>query len=304
MPKRKSRGRLRRYGLVLAFMSPWVIGFLVFYVYPMLASLYFSFTNYDILSQPKWVGLSNYRFMFTNDPQFWLALRNTIWMILVATPLEVAFAIGCALVLTRPKRARGVYRTVFFLPTMVPVVAATLGFIFLLNPAGPIDQMLKFLHFPRPLWFHDPQWSKPGLVLLGLWGIGNTMIIFLASMLDVPKQLYEAGDIEGANAWQRFRYITLPMMSPVIFFALVTGVIYGFQYFTEGYLASGGQQSLGNPQGSLLFYPSWLYEQGFQFFHMGYASAMAWMLFLVTMTCTLILILASRRWVHYQGGFR
>jgi multiple sugar transport system permease protein len=187
---------------------------------------------------------------------------------------------------------------------MVPVVAATLGFIFLLNPAGPIDQMLKFLHFPRPLWFHDPQWSKPGLVLLGLWGIGNTMIIFLASMLDVPKQLYEAGDIEGANAWQRFRYITLPMMSPVIFFALVTGVIYGFQYFTEGYLASGGQQSLGNPQGSLLFYPSWLYEQGFQFFHMGYASAMAWMLFLVTMTCTLILILASRRWVHYQGGFR
>ena len=285
-------------------MSPWIIGFLVFYVYPMFASLYFSFTNYDILSQPKWVGVANYRFMFTNDPQFWLALRNTIWMILVATPLEIAFAVGCALVLTRPKRARGIYRTIFFLPTMVPVVAATLGFIFLLNPEGPIDQMLKFLHVPRPLWFEDPQWSKPGLVLLGLWGIGNTMIIFLAAMLDVPKQLYEAADIEGANAWQRFRHITLPMMSPVLFFALVTGVIYGFQYFTEGYLASGGQQSLGNPQGSLLFYPSWLYEQGFQFFHMGYASAMAWMLFLVTMSCTLILIVASRRWVHYQGGFR
>jgi len=285
-------------------MSPWLIGFIAFYVYPMISSLYFSFTQYNIIQPPKLVGLSNYTFMFTKDPQFWQAMRNTIWMILVSVPIQIAFAIGCAMVLTRPKRGSGVYRTIFFLPTMVPVVAATLGFVFILNPGGPIDHILKLLHVPQPLWFQDPKWSKPGLVLLGLWGVGNTMIIFLASLLDVPRQLYEAADIEGAGAWQRFRYITLPMISPVIFFAVVTGVIYGFQYFTEGYIASGGAQSLGNPQGSLLFYPTWLYEQGFEYFHMGYASAMAWMLFLITMVCTLILIRTSRRWVHYQGGFR
>jgi multiple sugar transport system permease protein len=304
MPKRRNPRHFRRYGVVLLFMSPWIIGFVAFYVYPMLSTLYFSFTHYDLSGSARWVGFSNYAFMFTKDPQFWQAMRNTIWVILVATPIQIVFAIGCAMVLTRPRRGAGIYRTIFFLPTMVPVVAATLGFLFILNPGGPIDQILKFLHVPQPLWFQDPKWSKPGLVLLGLWGVGNTMIIFFAALLDVPKQLYEAADIEGANAWQRFRHITLPMISPVIFFALVTGVIYGFQFFTEGYIASGGAQSLGNPQGSLLFYPTWLYEQGFQYFHMGYASAMAWMLFLITMACTLILIRTSRRWVHYQGGFR
>ena len=230
-------------------MSPWLIGFIAFYVYPMISSLYFSFTQYNIIQPPKLVGLSNYTFMFTKDPQFWQAMRNTIWMILVSVPIQIAFAIGCAMVLTRPKRGSGVYRTIFFLPTMVPVVAATLGFVFILNPGGPIDHILKLLHVPQPLWFQDPKWSKPGLVLLGLWGVGNTMIIFLASLLDVPRQLYEAADIEGAGAWQRFRYITLPMISPVIFFAVVTGVIYGFQYFTEGYIASGGAQSLGTHRG-------------------------------------------------------
>jgi multiple sugar transport system permease protein len=285
-------------------MSPWIIGFAAFYLYPMLSTLYFSFTRYNSLSTATWAGLTNYKFMFSSDPQFWQSLRNTVWMILVSVPLQIVFAIGCAMVLTRPRRGLGVYRTFFFLPTMVPVVAATLGFLFILNPAGPIDHVLGFLHVPKPLWFQDPNWSKPGLVLLGLWGIGNTMIIFLASLLDVPRQLYEAADIEGAGPWQRFRHITLPMISPVIFFAVVTGVIYGFQYFTEGYVAAGGAGSLGNPQGSLLFYPIWLYQQAFESFHLGYASAMAWMLFLITMVCTLILIRTSRRWVHYQGGFR
>jgi len=285
-------------------MSPWLIGFAVFYLFPMLATLYYSFTHYDVFSSPRWVGLDNYRFMFTSDPQFWQSLRNTVWMIVVAVPLQILFAVGCAVVLTRVKRGSSVYRTIFFLPTMVPVVAAVLGFVFLLNPAGPIDRVLGFLHVPQPLWFQDPKWAKPGLVLIGLWAVGNTMIIFLAALLDVPRQLYEAADIEGASGWQRFRYITLPMISPVIFFAIVTGVIYGFQYFTEGYVAAGGQGSLGQPQGSLLFYPIWLYEQGFTAFHLGYASAMAWMLFLVTMVCTLVLIRTSRRWVHYQGGPR
>jgi multiple sugar transport system permease protein len=290
---------------VLLFMSPWIIGFLVFNLYPAVATLYYSFTKYDLVGSPRWVGFFNYRFMFTNDPNFWLAMRNTLWIMVISIPLQIVFAIGCAVVLTRPKRGVGVYRTIYFVPTMIPAVAATLGFVFLLNPKGPIDAILGFLHLPQPLWFTDPLWSKPGLLLLGLWGVGNIMIIFLAALLDVPAQLYEAADIEGATSWQRFRSITLPMISPVIFFSLVIGVIDGFQYFTEGYVASGGPQiGLGSPQGSLLFYPIWLYQQGFQYFHMGYAAAMAWVLFVIIMVCTFVLIRTSNRWVFYQGGFR
>ncbi len=296
---------MRRYLVVAAFMSPWAVGFFLFYLYPMLASLYFSFTQYDLLSQPRWTGLSNYKYMFTNDPSFWLAMRNTVWIVVISTPIQVIFAMATAMVLTRVQgRGASIYRTIFFAPTMVPAVAATLGFLFLLNPSGPIDRMLGFLHLPQPLWFHDPSTSKPGLVLLAMWGIGNTMIIFLASLLDVPRSLYEAAEVEGANAWQRFRFVTLPMISPVIFFSLVIGVIYGFQYFTEAYVAAGGSGSLGDPQGSLLFYGIWLYQQGFAYFHMGYASALAWVLFLIIMVWTLLLIRTSRRWVHYQGGLK
>jgi multiple sugar transport system permease protein len=303
-PARRRRRTLRRYGTVLLFMSPWIVGFIVFYLYPMLASLYFSFTRYDLLSQPHWVGLANYRFMFTSDPQFWSAMRNTLWIVAIATPIEVVFALGCAMVLTGVRRGSGIYRTIFFVPTMVPAVAAALGFLFLLNPAGPLDRLLGLLHAPQPLWFQDPHYAKPGLVLLGLWGIGNTMIIFLAALLDVPRQLYEAASIEGASPWQRFRFVTLPMVSPVIFFSLVIGVIYGWQYFTEGYIAAGGTGHLGEPQGSLLFYGIWLYQQGFEYFHMGYASALAWVLFVIIMIFTVLLIRSSHRWVHYQGGFR
>ena len=302
---RKRRGRWRYRGTILLFLSPWLVGFLVFTLYPMVASLYFSFTHYDMLTNPQWVGLSNYRFMFTEDPNCWLSLRNTLWMVVIATPIQIVFAIACAMVVIRIKRGVGSYRTIFFVPTMVPAVAATLGFLFILNPGGPLDTILAFFHLPQPLWFQDPQWSKPGLLLLGMWGVGTVFIIFLAALLDVSKELYEAADIEGASPWQRFRHVTLPLISPVIFFAAVTGIIYGFQYFTEGYVASGAQpSSLGNPQGSLLFYGIWLYQQGFQYFHMGYASALAWILFLIIMACTLILIRTSRHWVFYQGGFR
>jgi multiple sugar transport system permease protein len=303
----------RRYLVVAAFMSPWIVGFLALYVYPMLASLYYSFTKYDGgRAGPRWTGLSNYQFMFSKDPYFWASLRNTFWMVLVSVPLTIALGVGCAYVLTKPRRGRAFYRTAFFLPTMVPAVAAAVAFLFLLNAGGPIDHILGFLHLPQPLWFLDAQWSKPGLVVIGLWGVGSTMIIFLAALLDVPAHLYEAADIEGANAWQKFRHITLPMISPVIFFTAVIGVIYGFQYFTEAYVvgasiggaAGSSSSSLGAPQGSTLFYTIWLYQQGFEAFHLGYASAMAWMLFAIVMACTLVLIKSSNRWVFYQGGFR
>ena len=286
-------------------MAPWAVGFALFYVYPMFASLYFSFTQYDLLSQPRWTGLGNYSYMIHTDPAFWLAMRNTVWIVAISTPIQVIFAMSTAMVLTRVQgRGATIYRTIFFAPTMVPAVAATLGFLFLLNPTGPLDRLLGFLHLPQPLWFQEPHYAKPGLVLLALWGIGNTMIIFLAALLDVPRSLYEAAEVEGANTWQRFRFVTLPMISPVIFFSLVIGVIYGFQYFTEAYVAAGGSGSLGDPQGSLLFYGVYLYQQGFSYFHMGYASALAWVLFVIIMLWTLLLIWSSRRWVHYQGGLR
>jgi multiple sugar transport system permease protein len=279
-------------------------------VYPMAASLYFSFTHYDILSEPTWVGLDNYRFMFSSDGQFWPSVRNTMWIIVFLVPLQVLFAVGSAIVLTRVKRGLSIYRTIFFLPTMVPLVAAAVAWVFLLNPAGPVNRILGFLHLPEPLWFYDPVWTKPGLLLLGLWMVGQTMILFLAALLDVPRQLYEAADLEGAGPWQRFRHVTLPMISPVIFFSVVIGVIHGFQYFTEAFVvssagdATGLDHPVGYPQDSLLFYTSHLYQQGFEGFHMGYAAALSWVMFLVIMVCTLVLIRGSRRWVHYQGGFR
>jgi multiple sugar transport system permease protein len=305
--RRRRRSAWRRQWVALAFMAPWIIGFSAFYVYPMASSLYFSFTKYDILSQPRWTGFSNYRFMFTSDPLFWVSLRNTLWIIAFLVPLQVIFAIGTATVLTRVRRGLTLYRTIFFLPSMVPLVAAALGFIYLLNPAGPVNRLLHLLHLPEPLWFVDPRYTKPGVALIGLWGIGQTMIIFLAALLDVPKQLYEAAEIEGANPWQRFRHVTLPMISPVIFFSVVIGMIQGFQYFTQAYVISrSGDQTrpVGYPQDSLLFYLSHLYQQGFEGFHMGYAAALSWVMFIVTMTCTIALIRSSRRWVHYQGGFK
>jgi multiple sugar transport system permease protein len=305
------RRRARRYRLtVLLFLSPWVLGFLIFIVFPMLASFYYSFTHYDLLTKPQWVGVANYKAM-VHDPFFWQSLRNTIWIVVVSTPLNILFAVITATVLTMPKRGRGLYRTVYFIPTMVPTVAAALAFVFLLKPNGPVNTVLGWFGINGPLWFQSAAWAKPGLVLLGLWGVGQVMIIFLASLLDVPVQLYESAEIEGAGVWQKFRHITLPMISPVIFFSAVISVIYGFQYFTEAYVAASGAagggnltNNLGYPQNSTLFYGIWLYEQAFTSFHFGYASAMAWVLFVIILVCTMVLIKSSNRWVFYQGGFR
>src|SRR4029450_658930 len=305
--RRRRRSAVRRQLVALAFMSPWIIGFSVFYVYPMASSLYFSFTKYDILSQPEWVGLANYRFMFTSDPLFWVAIRNTLWIMVILVPLQVLFGIATATVLTRVKRGLPVYRPAFFLPTMVPLVAAALGFIYILNPAGPVNRILGLLHLPEPLWFVDPRWTKPGLTRTRLGGIAQVMTLFLAALLDVPRQLYEAAELEGARPWQTFRHVTLPMISPGIFFSVLIGMIQGFQYFNQAfvvYRAGDQDHEVGFPQDALLFYTSRLYQQGFEGFHMGYAAALSWVMFVVIMVATLLLIRSSRRWVHYQGGFR
>lgn len=289
------------------FLSPWIVGFAAFILYPMIATLYFSFTDYDAITQPKWVGLDNYRFMFTKDTKFWLSIKNTLWIIITLIPLRLILGTLTAWLLTKPKRGSGIYRTIFFLPSMMPVVATTFAFLFVLNPDyGPINSVLHFLGIDSaPLWFYDPQFAKPAILLLTLWGIGDAMILILASMLDVPRDLYEAADMEGANGWQKFRAVTLPMITPVIFFILVTGIIFGFQFFTAAYVASNSTTPYsepGSPQGSLLFYSYWLFQQGFVLFHMGYASALAWVMFVITMICTIALVKTSRRWVYYGGG--
>jgi multiple sugar transport system permease protein len=301
---------------VLAFMSPWLVGFTVFFGYPLLASLYLSFTHYDLLSTPRWIGTANYRFMVTHDPQFWPAVKNSLWLMAFMVPLQVLFAFGVAGLLTRAKAGVGFFRTVFYLPTLAPLVAATLGFTYILNPAtGPVNTLLGKVGITGPLWFESPEWAKPSLVLLALWSVGNIMIIFLASLLDVPRHLYESAQLDGAGAWQRLRWVTLPSVSPVILFAVVIGVIDSLQYFTQAYVASSivgggaGQTGdpanrLGYPEGSTMFFPLLLYQQGFRFFNMGYASAMAIVLLIVSFLVTLIIIRNSRRWVHYQGAVR
>jgi multiple sugar transport system permease protein len=296
-------------------LSPWIVGFILFTAGPMLISLYYSFTHYDLVSSPHWIGLDNYRFMIgkatidgrpnQGDPVIRQAVRNTIWIIVIALPLRVVFALGTAMLLTNPRRGVNGYRTLFYMPSIAPAVGATLVFVYLFNPTtGPINIFLdKIPGISAPLWFLDPTWAKPALVVLGLWGVGDAIVLYLAGLLNVPRELYEAITVEGASAWQRFRHVTLPMITPVILFTLVIGMINSFQYFDEAYIASttsGG--SVGDPQGSLMFYGVWLYQQAFTYFHMGYASALAWALFLVTMICTAILLWSSKRWVHYGGG--
>jgi multiple sugar transport system permease protein len=309
----RRRAAWRRRGLVLAFMSPWILGFTIFFGYPLVMTAYYSFTHYDLLSSPRWIGLANYKYLFNDDPQVGSAVSNTLWMIAVAVPLNVLFAFGIALMLSRARRGIGFFRTVFYLPALVPPVAATLGFVYLLNPGtGPLNSLLEKLGLPQPLWFDSPTWSKPSLVMLGVWGVGNMMIIFLAAIIDVPRHLYESAELDGAGTFQRMRWVTLPTISPVILFAVVIGVIEGMQYFTQAYVASTiaagsaasaaeGANSLGYPLDSTLFYPVLLYQQGFRYFNMGYASAMAMLLLAVAFAVTYLIVSNSRRWVHYQG---
>ena len=298
-------------------MAPWIIGFSVFFGYPLVMSIYLSFTHYDLLSPPKWIGLANYKYLFNDDPQVGSAVKNTLWIIAVFVPLQVVFAYGVAMMLARARRGVGFFRTIFYLPALAPPVAATLAFVYILNPAtGPVNIILQKLGIEGPLWFQSPDWSKPSLTLLGLWGVGNIMIIFLAAVLDVPQHLYESAELDGAGPIQKMRWVTLPTISPVILFSVVIGVIAGMQYFTQAYVAANvasGQASqagdqtvnnLGYPESSTLFYPVLLYQHGFRFFNMGYASALSVLLLVVAFTVTMLIILNSRRWVHYAGAVK
>jgi multiple sugar transport system permease protein len=313
--RRKAAWRRRR--TVLLFMSPWIVGFGVFFGYPLIDNAYLSFTHYDLLSPPRWIGLANYRYLFGGDQEVWPAVKNTLWFLGIAVPLQVLFAFGVAMMVTRARRGVGVFRTIFYLPTLAPTVAATLGFVFLFNPGtGPVNTLLSKIGITGPLWFQSPQWAKPSLTLLALWGIGNAMVIFLAAILDVPQHLHEAAQLDGAGSLRRLWHVTLPSISPVILFAIVIAVIQGLQYFDQAYVAGtvaapgaaggagGTPVNLGYPDGSTLFYPLVLYQQGFQYFNMGYAAALSMLLLVVSLAVTLLVLRNSNRWVHAAAGVR
>ncbi|GAA2928376.1 MULTISPECIES: sugar ABC transporter permease [Streptomycetaceae] len=307
------RSKRRRSALrTAAFMSPWLIGFTVFFAYPMVSTVYFSFMRYDGFGAPSFNGLTNWTYVFGDYPMFWPSLRNTLWLVLVMVTCRVVFGLGTGMLITRIKTGTGLFRTFFYLPCLAPPVAATLAFVFLLNPGtGPVNAILGDLGLPAPGWFNDASWSKPALTMLAVWGIGDLMVIFMAALLDVPREQYEAAELDGASGWQTFRFVTLPNISPIVLFAVVTGVIQAMQYYTQplvaGKVASGviggsGQQfEPGYPDRSTLTLPQLVYNLGFQRFDYGSACVVALVLFALAMAFT-ALLMRGRNSLIQAGG--
>lgn len=283
----------------LLFVSPWLVGLSVFTLYPIFASFYYSFTVYDIVSPPQFTGLANYRDLLTNDPLFWKAVRNTLYYVVIAVPLYLTTALTVALLLNIKLRGMAVYRTLFFLPSIVPDVASAMLWAWILNPQfGLLNGALRAMGIPTLGWLTDPTWSKPSLILIGLWTFGGSMVIFLAALQDVPEALYEAAELDGAGVLRKIWNVTLPMVTPTIFFNLVLGMIGAFQYFTTAFVLSQGS---GGPASSTLFYSLLLYNNAFSYFKMGYSSAMAWLLFAFVFLLTWITFKSANYWVYYEG---
>lgn len=281
-------------------ISPWLIGFAVFTAFPFLASLYFSFTKYDVINPPQWIGLENYDRLFTRDRLFPLALRNTLMYALMYVPLHLVTSLAIALLLNEARKARGIFRTAFYLPSMTPAVATAYLWVWMLNPNdGLINRTLRWLHLPAPAWTVDPFWTKPTIVISQVWMMGSAMILFLAALQGVPKDLYEAATLDGAGRWERFRSVTLPMISGVTFFLATVSIIASLNVFTQGYVMFDKD---GGPQNSALFIVMYLFKRAFGsgYFQMGYASAIAWVLFLLVLAITALQFALSKRWVYYE----
>lgn len=300
--------RLRR-GRTLAgilFCAPAILGLLIFTLYPTLASLYYSFTRYSVMKPPVWVGSANYAHL-AHDELFWKSLANTAYYAVIAVPLGIVVALGLALLLNMKVRGQALYRTFFFVPSIVPLVASSVLWIWLFNPQnGAINALLRpvftSLHLGEPPgWFADPVWSKPAIILWSLWGVGGSMVIFLAALQDVPKELHEAAEVDGARPWHRIRHITLPFISPQILFVTIMGLIGAFQFFTPVYVMT---QGTGGPVDSTLFYSLYLFNVAFADFKMGYACALAWILLLLILACTALIFRTSARFVYYAGDAR
>lgn len=282
------------------FAMPWLIGLLVFWIYPTIASAYYSFTKFNAVQSPEWIGLSNYIQLFTADDTFWLAVYNTAYFAFISIPLAIIVSFGLAMMLNAKIRFQTVYRTIYFLPTLVPEIALSLVWVYLFTPgSGLVNVPFDWLGIRGPCWLTCPAWSRPTIILLALWIVGQQIILYLAGLQDVPQDLYDAADVDGANFLHKFRHVTVPMMTPVVFFHLVTSVIGALQFFTVPYIMTGGT---GFPAGSLMFYSIYLYKNAFQYFQMGYASALAWLLFMVALLITLVIFRSARMWVFYAGG--
>ena len=306
----------REIGTAMMFASPWIIGMIVLIAGPILFSIVFSFTRYDVLSPARYVGLDNYRRVFA-DKLFYISVGDTLYM-LIRVPLAMAVSLAIALLLNRGLRGIGLYRTGFYLPAIMPLVAASLLWQWVFNPNfGALNSALSWVfstlpfqwlaqaigyvlghpfHFTPPLWLQDQHWSKPALIIMHVWSAGGAMIIWLAGLQSIPPQLYEAAAIDGAGPWQRFLRITLPMLSPYILFNAIIGFIDTMKIFQEAFIMTHG----GSPAYSTLFYAYHLFQQAFQYFRMGYAAALAWILFLLILAMTMVELWVSKRWVHYE----
>jgi multiple sugar transport system permease protein len=295
--KRKMSLRTREAITGYLFFSPGLIGLLVFMAGPILYSFYLSFTSYNMYNPPAWVGLKNYQIMLTEDPLFFKSLFNTLYYVGFSVPLNTAMGILLAILMNQKVKGIRLFRTIYFLPSIVSGVAVALLWQWILDPNfGLINTFLANLGITGPGWLTDEHWSKPSLIIMNLWSVGGSMIIYLAGLQGIPQSLYEAATMDGAGPIRKFANITLPMLTPTIFFNVVMGVLSGFQVFLQAYIMTGG-----GPNNSTMFFAFYLYNKAFKDLQLGYASAMAWILLLITLICTLIIFKTSSRWVYYEG---
>jgi multiple sugar transport system permease protein len=280
------------------FASPWFIGMAVFLLYPLAASIYYSFCDYSVLKPPVWVGAANY-VELSKDEVFWKAVTNTAIYAAMVLPVSMLVALGLAMLLNSKVKGMAFYRTIFFLPSLVPMISLAVLWLWILNSEyGVLNQFLGMAHLPQPNWLGNPSWAKPALVVTSVWGVGNAMLIYLASLQDVPASLLEASDLDGANGWQKTKNVTLPMISPVILFNLVMGIIGTLQVFAVPYVMLPN----GGPERSGYFYTAYLFDNAFRFNKMGYACAMGWIMFIVILVLTFTALKLSEKHVHYQGS--
>jgi len=302
VPTKKAK---KRFGVVekqqtlfgVLFAAPWIFGILLFNVYPLFSSIFYSLTDFNGMRMTAWVGLENYRMLF-NDHVFWISVRNTLEFAAIVVPISLVFGVSTAMLLNLPSKFQGVYRVIAFLPTLVPGVATAIIWQWILNGQfGIVNFYLREMGFNPPAWFGNPDWARPAMSIIIQWGIGTTILTYLAGLQDIPEQYYEAAKIDGAGVFSRFRNVTLPLLTPVLFFNLVMGIINSVQMFVLPIMISPD----GTPAHSMTFYAVYLYRNAFSHLRMGFANAMAWMMFVVILLITCFIFYTSKKWVHYMG---
>ena len=284
--------------LVLIFLFPWLVGFIGYSIYPIIISLYYSFCQYDVLQIPMYIGFNNYYEILFNDPYFWKSISNTFFYTLFRVPSNIILSLIIAISINKISKGGSIFRTAYFIPSLVSGVALSVIWMWIFNPQiGLLNLILKFFGLSEPMWLQDPSWSKPALIIMSFWSAGGgRMLIFLAALRNIPPKLYEAFKLDGGSSFQSFFHITLPMISPIIFLWSIVEVIASMQVFTEAFI-----MTKGGPVDSTLFYNLYLYNKAFQDFNMGYASALAWLLLIITLIITSIQFKMSKKYVYYEG---